>query len=138
MIILLHEVPGLGKTATAEAVAYKWRRPLFPIPCGDLRITSPEVEVSLSGILRLTNPWVCVLLLGDADIFINIIKDSPVSDEYHNQIQLRTSTHFTNLVFLRIFEYYNGVLFLTTNRPKFLDEAIKSRLFPLDFTSHST
>lgn len=31
-------------------------------------------------------------------------------------------------VFLRILEYYNGVLFLTTNRPGTLDEAVKSRV----------
>jgi hypothetical protein len=31
-------------------------------------------------------------------------------------------------VFLRMLEYYNGVLFLTTNRPGVLDEAIKSRV----------
>jgi hypothetical protein len=31
-------------------------------------------------------------------------------------------------VFLRMLEYYNGVLFLTTNRPGVLNEAVKSRL----------
>jgi hypothetical protein len=33
-----------------------------------------------------------------------------------------------HLVFLRMLEYYNGVLFLTTNRVGVLDEAIKSRV----------
>lgn len=32
------------------------------------------------------------------------------------------------LVFLRILEYYPGILFLTTNRPGALDEAVKSRV----------
>jgi hypothetical protein len=32
------------------------------------------------------------------------------------------------LVFLRVMEYYSGILFLTTNRPGQLDEAIKSRV----------
>jgi hypothetical protein len=31
-------------------------------------------------------------------------------------------------VFLRILEYFNGILFLTTNRPGTLDEAVKSRV----------
>lgn len=35
VVILLHGVPGVGKTATAEAVALKWKRPLFPITCGE-------------------------------------------------------------------------------------------------------
>jgi hypothetical protein len=34
----------------------------------------------------------------------------------------------SRLVFLRMLEYYNGVLFLTTNRVGVLDEAIKSRV----------
>jgi hypothetical protein len=33
-----------------------------------------------------------------------------------------------DLVILRILEYYKGVLFLTTNRPGVLDEALKSRV----------
>jgi hypothetical protein len=42
-------------------------------------------------------------------------------------------------VFLRVLEYYNGILFLTTNRPGTLDEAFKSRIHmklyypPLDY-----
>lgn len=42
-------------------------------------------------------------------------------------------------MFLRVLEYYNGLLFLTTNRPGALDEAFKSRIHlklyypPLDF-----
>ncbi|POS74941.1 hypothetical protein DHEL01_v206661 [Diaporthe helianthi] len=32
------------------------------------------------------------------------------------------------VVFLRMLEYYNGILFLTTNRTGVLDEAIKSRI----------
>jgi len=32
------------------------------------------------------------------------------------------------LVFLRVLEYYDGLLFLTTNRPGALDEAFKSRI----------
>src|SRR5205807_7880714 len=32
------------------------------------------------------------------------------------------------VVFLRVLEYYNGVLFLTTNRTGALDEAFKSRI----------
>lgn len=31
-------------------------------------------------------------------------------------------------VFLRMLEYYNGILFLTTNLPGYLDEAVKSRV----------
>jgi ATPase family associated with various cellular activities (AAA) len=70
VIILLHGVPGVGKTATAEAVAEKFKQPLFPITCGDLGITPNEVEHKLRDIFRLAHHWGCVLLLDEAEIFI--------------------------------------------------------------------
>lgn len=88
VVILLHGVPGVGKTATAEAIAHKWKRPLFPITCGDLGITAEAVEKSLSDIFRLANLWGCVLLLDEADVFIakrdnkDISRNSLVSGEY--------------------------------------------------------
>lgn len=71
LVILLHGAPGVGKTATAEAVAYAHQKPLFPITCGDLGIEPSIVESTLSGIFRLANLWDCVLLLDEADIFLS-------------------------------------------------------------------
>jgi hypothetical protein len=70
VVILLHGVPGVGKSATAEAVAERFQRPLFPITCGDLGSTAKEVEKNINGIFRLAHLWDCVLLLDEADIFI--------------------------------------------------------------------
>lgn len=70
LFILLHGVPGVGKTATAEAVAQANGKPLFSITCGDLGITPKEVEEELNGIFRLANLWDCVLLLDEADVFL--------------------------------------------------------------------
>ncbi|KAF3762779.1 hypothetical protein M406DRAFT_45563, partial [Cryphonectria parasitica EP155] len=116
VVILLHGVPGVGKTATAEAVAQKWKRPLFPITCGDLGSTAESVEKSLNEILRLAHLWDCVLLLDEADVFI---AERTKSDLQRNALVS---------VFLRMLEYYNGILFLTTNRPGVIDEAVKSRV----------
>lgn len=69
-IVLLHGVPGVGKTATAEAIAQKWKRPLFPITCGDLGYTADALESSLSNIFRIAHHWGCILLLDEADVFI--------------------------------------------------------------------
>lgn len=140
LVILLHGVPGVGKTATAEAVAQRWGKPLFPITCGDLGLTPDSVERSLSRILRLAHLWDCVLLLDEADVFIS--RRTHGSDLQRNALVsgkseyawkfgrcsgLGTdSVHFT--VFLRMLEYYNGILFLTTNLPGYLDEAVKSRV----------
>lgn len=71
LFILLHGVPGVGKTATAEAVAQDNKKPLFNITCGDLGFTPSEVEKSLNDIFRLAHLWDCVLLLDEADIFLS-------------------------------------------------------------------
>ncbi|KAM6483858.1 hypothetical protein HDV62DRAFT_404844 [Trichoderma sp. SZMC 28011] len=116
IVILLFGVPGVGKTATAEAVAQKFEKPLFPITCGDLGFTPESVESSLSEIFRLAHLWDCVLLLDEADVFIT----------QRDRKDLERNALVS--VFLRMLEYYNGILFLTTNRPGVLDEAVKSRV----------
>ncbi len=71
LFILLHGVPGVGKTATAEAVARANGKPLFAITCGDLGLTPSEVESSLRRIFQLANAWDCVLLLDEVDTFFS-------------------------------------------------------------------
>lgn len=70
LLILLHGAPGVGKTLTAEAVALKWKKPLFPITSGDLGFTAEELEKSLNQIFRIAQHWGCIVLLDEADIFI--------------------------------------------------------------------
>ena len=71
LVLLLHGVPGVGKTATAEAVALESKKPLFVITCGDLGLTPSEVEGRLTEIFRLAHLWDCVLLLDEADVFLS-------------------------------------------------------------------
>lgn len=116
LIILLHGAPGVGKTSTAECVANKTDRPLFPITCGDLGESAIEVEESLERNFSLAHKWGCVLLLDEADVFLTL----------RNQTDLRRNAVVS--VFLRTLEYYSGILFLTTNRVGALDPAFKSRI----------
>ncbi|KAK5988009.1 hypothetical protein PT974_12145 [Cladobotryum mycophilum] len=116
LVFPLHGVPGVGKTTTAEAVAQENSKPLFAITCGDLGFEPIAVEKNLSRIFRLANLWDCILLLDEADIFFT--KRTP------NDLQRNALV----AVFLRILEYYNGILFLTTNRVGIIDEAFKSRI----------
>ncbi|PMD33611.1 hypothetical protein L207DRAFT_517670 [Hyaloscypha variabilis F] len=118
LFILLHGVPGVGKTATAEAVAQASGKPLFAITCGDLGLTPTEVESALRRIFRLANTWDCVLLLDEVDTFF--------SQRSKGDVTLTKNALVS--VFLRVLEYYDGLLFLTTNRPGALDEAFKSRI----------
>ncbi|EPE26297.1 P-loop containing nucleoside triphosphate hydrolase [Glarea lozoyensis ATCC 20868] len=116
LIILLHGVPGVGKTSTAECVAAQLRRPLLPITCGDIGTTASTAQVTLEYFCELAHRWRCVLLLDEADVFLakrekgDIERNSLVS------------------VFLRVLEYYSGVIILTTNRVGEFDEAFRSRI----------
>ncbi|KAK4187374.1 hypothetical protein QBC35DRAFT_498874 [Podospora australis] len=118
LFILLHGVPGVGKTATAEAIAAANGKPLFPITCGDLGLTPSEVEKNLQRIFWLADTWNCVLLLDEVDTFF--------SQRAKGDATLAKNALVS--VFLRVLEYYDGLLFLTTNRPGSLDEAFKSRI----------
>ncbi|KAJ5715307.1 uncharacterized protein N7483_012488 [Penicillium malachiteum] len=116
LILLLHGAPGVGKTSTAEGVAELFQKPLFQITCGDLGTTASEVEKALETTFALANRWDCILLLDEADVFL----------------AQRTKEDFQRnglvAVFLRVMEYYAGILFLTTNRVGDFDEAFTSRI----------
>nr|OQO20494.1 hypothetical protein B0A51_12123 [Rachicladosporium sp. CCFEE 5018] len=116
VILLLHGVPGVGKTATAECVAASTGKPLLPITCGDLGLTPKEVETTIENAFQLAQAWDCVLLLDEANIFL--------AQRTNQDIERNALVS----VFLRALEYYEGILFLTTNRVGAIDEAFKSRI----------
>ncbi|KAF2705209.1 P-loop containing nucleoside triphosphate hydrolase protein [Pleomassaria siparia CBS 279.74] len=116
LIILLHGAPGVGKTSTAECIAAQLQRPLFPITCGDLGTDANTVETRLAEYFSLAQRWGCVLLLDEADVFL----------AQRSSDQLKRNALVS--VFLRVLEYYAGVLMLTTNRVGEFDEAFRSRI----------
>ncbi|CAI7566188.1 unnamed protein product [Penicillium glandicola] len=116
LVILLHGVPGVGKTSTAETIASDFRKPLLPITCGDLGLDPAAVEKSLKEMFRVAQLWDCILLLDEADVFLS------------ERVSSDLSRNALVSVFLRILDYYSGILFLTTNRVGTIDEAFKSRI----------
>ncbi|KAF2801361.1 P-loop containing nucleoside triphosphate hydrolase protein [Mytilinidion resinicola] len=127
LVFLLHGVPGVGKTSTAECVAEATGKPLFPITCGDLGLTPEHVEKTLREIFHLAQLWDCVLLLDEADIFL---AQRTRTDLKRNALVsvFQLDLYANESVFLRVLEYYSGILFLTTNRVGVIDEAFKSRI----------
>ncbi|KAK2040620.1 hypothetical protein LZ31DRAFT_603828 [Colletotrichum somersetense] len=116
LILLLHGAPGVGKTTTAEGIAELFRKPLFQITCGDLGTTAKEVEVELEKNFALASRWGCILLLDEADVFLSARE------------RMDFNRNGLVAVFLRVLEYYAGILFLTTNRIGDFDEAFASRI----------
>lgn len=116
LILLLHGGPGTGKTLTAESVAEIAEKPLYRVTCGDVGTKAEEVEKYLDSVLYLGKLWGCVVLLDEADIFL----------QQRNLEDLQRNALVS--VFLRVLEYYEGILVLTSNRVGTFDEAFKSRI----------
>lgn len=115
-VFMLHGAPGQGKTLTAESVAEVLHRPLYSVGAGELGTDPDELETRLENILEIVSAWNAVLLLDEADIFL---------EERNEKDILRNAMVG---VFLRLLEYHQGVLFLTTNRVKNIDKAFYSRI----------
>lgn len=115
VIILTSGVPGTGKTLTAEVFSEKVERPLYIIQCSQLGTSPDDLEKLLAEVLERATRWGAILLIDEADVYIH----ERGSDVVQNAIVG---------VFLRLLEYYSGVLFLTTNRETLVDDAIKSRV----------
>ncbi|KAF1946648.1 P-loop containing nucleoside triphosphate hydrolase protein [Clathrospora elynae] len=115
-ITLLSGPPGVGKTLTAESVAEHMRAPLFMMSAGDLGINPAQVETKLTNILEMISKWNAVLLLDECDVFLEA---RSTHDLERNKLVS---------IFLRVLEYYEGLLFLTTNRVDNIDAAFQSRI----------
>lgn len=116
LIMLLHGGPGTGKTFTAESVAEIAEKPLYAVTCGDIGTRPEGVERYLESVLNLGKIWGCVVLLDEADVFL----------EQRQLNELKRNALVS--VFLRVLEYYEGILILTSNRVGIFDEAFKSRI----------
>lgn len=113
-IIMASGPPGVGKTLTAEVFAERAKMPLYPVQCAQLGTDPEELEKNLGRILINANRWGAILLLDEADVYIRQRGDDLTQNAVVG-------------VFLRLLEYYQGVLFLTTNREDVVDDAIVSR-----------
>ena len=109
---------GVGKTLTAEVYAEIIRRPLYRVHSGQLGLNVAAMETALKEVLTRAQRWGAVMLIDEADVYIRRRDDN-------------IATNAVVGVFLRVLEYFNGLLFLTTNRVDDIDEAIISRCIAL-------
>ncbi|KAH8647491.1 P-loop containing nucleoside triphosphate hydrolase protein [Tricladium varicosporioides] len=113
---LLSGPPGVGKTLTAEAVADKSKSPLYVLGANDIGTSVEKLEKALDSAFKCCHLWNAVLLLDEADVFLEARSSGNL-----NRNELVS-------VFLRRIEYYQGIMFLTTNRSDLIDEAFQSRM----------
>lgn len=114
VIVLATGLPGTGKTLTAEAFSEHIHKPLYVVQCSQLGLGVDAIEKNLAEVLKRASRWGAVLLIDEADVYIR------KRDEDITQNAIVG-------VFLRLLEYYRGVLFMTSNRGDVIDDAILSR-----------
>ncbi|KAH0543404.1 hypothetical protein FGG08_002262 [Glutinoglossum americanum] len=107
LVILLH----------AETVAEATGKPLFVVSVAEIGLDASKAEKNLEQIFALAGSWEAVLLVDEADVFL----ERRTSGEDANRNALVS-------VLLRVLEYYQGIMILTTNRITSLDVAVQSRI----------
>ncbi|KAE9975605.1 hypothetical protein EG328_003118 [Venturia inaequalis] len=118
LIMLLHGTPGSGKTLTAELVAEQTHRPLLKLSTGELGSWEERISHELKKLLTYASIWHAIVLIDEADVFLEARKSGPEQFQQNNMVA----------VFLKQLEYFQGILFLTSNRVAVFDPAIRSRI----------
>lgn len=86
------------------------------ISTGELSSDAAELEAQLTHIFQTAHAWNALLLLDEAEVFLQ------------RRAELTLERNRLVAVFLRKLEYYDGVLFLTTNLVQQFDDAILNRI----------
>ncbi len=113
-IVLCAGPPGTGKTLTSEVYAEVMHKALYSVQASQLGLTPTDLEDELLKCFARATRWGAILLIDEADVYVS----ARGSDLVQNAIVG---------VFLRVLEYYQGVMFMTTNRADLVDDAIASR-----------
>ena len=101
---------------TAEGVAEEMKTPLYVMSAGELGLDPRHVETKLQGVLDMCTRWNAILLLDEADVFL---EERSLHELERNKLVS---------IFLRVLEYYDGNMILTTNRVQTFDPAFQSRI----------
>jgi len=130
---------------TAEAVSELLQRPLYCVNIGELGVTTTQLEEKLSQILEVASTWNAIILLDGFFFFFFfffffLFSSSSDSNFFYHFISIEADIFLERRtdndiernalvgIFLRLLEYHQGVMFLTTNRVKSFDEAFHSRI----------
>lgn len=114
IIVMCSGEAGVGKTLTAEVYSEYIQKPLYKVQSSQLGISVDQLETNLKDVLDKASRWKAILLIDESDTYIH---------ERGNDIVQNCIVG----VFLRLLEYYKGVMFMTTNKATIIDDAIISR-----------
>lgn len=118
LLAMLTGSPGVGKTLTAEVFAEIQKKPLYAVQSSQLGVEPEKIEKELKLCFERSKRWDAILLIDEADVYVH----KRTTDLKQNSV---VGT------FLRVLEYYPGILFMTSNRADIIDDAIISRCIVL-------
>ena len=115
LIIMAEGNSGTGKTSTAEVYSELNKKPLYIVQIDEIGTSPDKIEQNLNHIFRRVEKWNAIILFDEVDVFLskrgdNIEKSAIVG------------------IFLRLMDYFRGMMFLTTNRSEVIDDAVLSRI----------
>lgn len=88
--MLLCGPPGVGKTLTAESVAERAHLPLYAVNAGEVGSKADAADETLKTILECCRLWNAVLLLDEADVFLeargtdSLVRNELVSGKHNS------------------------------------------------------
>lgn len=102
LVILLHGPSGTGKTATVEAIAEHFRRPLYSLAACSLPLDVTLLVDTLTSRLDAARSWNAIVLIEAGDILMQTQRHEPIMEEH-----IRIST------ILEFFEQHRCIVFVT-------------------------
>ncbi|KPI39742.1 uncharacterized protein AB675_3564 [Cyphellophora attinorum] len=88
-VILLHGPPGVGKTYTVESIAGHFSRPLLSLSVADIGVKEDEMEAKLTQWFELAEIWNAVLLIDEADVFLEKRSLNSIDDSFASRIHAK-------------------------------------------------
>ena len=115
-VFLLNGASGQGKSALVESISELLHKPLYQVTSGELGAEPSDVERAFVNLLDNATRWNAIVQIDEADIYL---RKRDNDDIKRNAIVS---------IFLRQLEYFNGVIFLTSNLADEIDPAFDSRI----------
>ena len=102
-----------------ESIAEHFGKPFFPVTCSDIGTSLSRFDEKLEEISDYAHKWGAILLFNEADVLLQARRDYECANLKRNDLVSS---------FLRFIEYYQGIVFITTNRVSRFDDALIQRI----------